>query len=471
MPDDASLNRRTLLKFGATVGAGLTLPAVGAVELRTDQPATSGRAVHLVIRHATVLSMEPGAAAMNDTDVQVRDGRIVAVGNSLPGEGAESIDATGMILIPGLVDSHWHLWNSVLRNSAPAPGGEAFFKSQLAVSKRFTPQISALGVRLGLLEAANSGITTVNNWAHNLRDSAFAQAELKALFASGLRGRFWYGYAQDLDATAAMDFADIQRVQAQLRSMPVSRVDMGLAIRGPERTSAAIWEPEFAFAKAHGLPISTHIAVTAKTQKEKALQQLASRGVLGPSVQLVHATHVDAQDIETIAQSGASVCLTPLTEMRVGYGLAQVDALHRAKIPITLGIDTLVLSGNANPFMVMQTLLNLAVGMSGNEQALTARNVLFWATQGGANAMGLGGQIGSITPGKRADLTLIDARRLGMMPVLDPFASVVQSATPADVDTVIADGRVLKRGGRLLGSDCAALTREIAGQLRALGLP
>lgn len=463
---DPRLNRRTLLKLGATVGAGIALPAVGASEL----PGAGKASGHLLISHATVLGMEPGAPALNDTDVRVRDGRIVAVGRGLPGEGAELIDATGMILIPGLVDSHWHLWNSLLRNSAPAPGGQAFFKQQLAVSQRFTPQMSALGVRLGTLEAINGGITTVNNWAHNLRSPAFAEAELKAMFESGLRGRFWYGYAQDLDATAAMDFADIQRVHGQLQAQPGSRVDLGLAIRGPERTQPAVWEPEFAFANSHGLPISTHIAVRAKAQKDKALQQLVQKGLLGPSVQLVHATHVDAQDIQSIAQSGASVCLTPLTEMRVGYGLAQVDALHRAKIPITLGIDTLVLSGNANPFMVMQTLLNLAVGMSGDEQALTARDVLFWATQGGANAMGLGAVTGSITPGKRADLTLIDARRSGMTPMLDPFASVVQSATPADVDTVIADGRLLKRNGQLLGADHAALTHALRVQLQALGL-
>ncbi|HXQ98934.1 MAG TPA: amidohydrolase family protein, partial [Pseudomonas sp.] len=140
--------------------------------------------------------------------------------------------------------------------------------------------------------------------------------------------------------------------------------------------------------------------------------------------------------------------------------------LHKANIALTLGIDTLVLSGNANPFMVMQTALNLATAMSGNEQALSARDVLFWATQGGADAMGLGARLGSVTPGKLADLTLINANRLGMMPVNDPCASVVQSATPADVDTVIANGRLLKLGGKLLDSDFAALTQEVAQQLR-----
>lgn len=460
MPESASLHRRTVLKLSTLVGAGLALPsmAYAAPAVRESVP--------LVIRHATVLSMDPNLAELPDADVLINNGKIIAVGRDLAAEGAQVIEATGMILIPGLVDAHWHLWNSFLRSSSPAPQGQPFFKSQLAVSKHFTPELSALGVRMGLAEAINSGITTVNNWAHNLRTPAFAQAELQAMLDSGLRGRFWYGYAQDLAATAPVDYADILRVQAQLKGS--SRFDLGMAIRGPERTEEAIWEPEFAFAKAHGLPISTHIAVTPQMQQKKGVQQLAKKGVLNPSVQLVHATHADAEDLRSIAHSGASVCLTPLTEMRVGYGLAPVAALHEAKIPVTLGIDTLVLSGNANLFMVMQTLLNLATGSSGNEQLLSARDVLYWATQGGANAMGLGAQIGSVSPGKRADLTLIDPRGLGMLPVLDPYASVVQSATPSAVNTVIADGWILKAGGRVTGIDTPALGREVVQGLATL---
>lgn len=462
VPDTASLDRRTLLKLSAVAGAGLALPSMACAA----QPGTPPPSTHLLIRHATVLTMDPTLGELPDADVLINNGKIIAVGKDLAEEGAQVLDATGMILIPGLVDSHWHLWNSFLRSSSPAPQGQPFFKSQLAVSKQFTPELCALGVRLGLAEAINSGITTVNNWSHNLRTPAFAQAELQAMLDSGLRGRLWYGYAQDLAATAPVDFADILRVQAQLRAG--ARFDLGMAIRGPERTAAPIWEPEFAFAKAHGLPISTHIAVTPQMQKNKAIQQLAKKGVLDPSVQLVHATHADAEDLRTIDHSGASVCLTPLTEMRVGYGLAPVAALHEAKIPVTLGIDTLVLSGNANLFMVMQTLLNLATGSSGNEQLLTARDVLFWATQGGADAMGLGAQIGSVTPGKRADLTLIDPRGLGMLPVLDPYASVVQSATPSAVDTVIADGRMLKQGGRVIGVDTPALAQQVVQGLATL---
>lgn len=454
------MHRRAFLKLGSLAGAALALPARGAY----DQGSTGGQ---LLIRQATILSMDPAIGDIVDGDVLISDGRITSVGQRLRNHGCEELDARGMILIPGIVDAHWHLWNSLLRSSAPQPGGDPFFKSQLATSSRFTPELTALGVRLGLAEAVNTGITTVNNWAHNLRTPQFADAELRAMADSGLRGRLWYGYAQDLAASAEMDFQSIERMHRRLGEGR-GRIDLGLAIRGPERTEAPVWEKEFAFARAHGLPVSTHIAVSQQMQQKKAVQQLAQRGLLDASVQLVHATHVDARDIDDIFRGGASVCLTPLTEMRVGYGLAPVAALKRAGVAVSLGIDTLVLGGNANPFMLMQTTLNLAAGMTGDEQALTAREVLHWATQGGASAMGLGEVTGSISPGKRADLALIDARRLGMFPVSDPVASVVQSATPADVDTVIADGRVLKRGGRLTGVDVASLAAEAVAGLGAL---
>lgn len=456
MPINTDLDRRTLLKLGSAIGAGMAFPALAAPPVTP----TSGQPVHLLIRNATVLTMDPKLGDIIEGDVLIRDGLIVAVGQQLKGEGATVMDASGMILIPGLVDAHWHLWNSFMRNSAPTPGGQAFFKSQTGISSRFTPHLTDIGVRLGLAQAIEAGITTVNSWAHNIREPAFADAEVQALAASGLRGRLWYGYPQDLAATENMDFKDIQRMQALLQAPLFNRLDLGVAIRGPERTAADIWEREFAFAKAQSLPVSTHISVTVETQKKKAVQQLAQRGLLNANVQLVHATHVDAEDLRSIAQSGASVCLTPLTEMRVGYGLPPVAALYKAKIPLSLGIDTLVLSGNANPFMVMQTALNLACASSENEQALTARAVLHWATQGGADNMGLGSLIGSISVGKRADITLIDGRRLGMAPVTDPVASVVQSATPSDVDTVIADGRMLKQGGRLLTINVEALATD-----------
>ncbi|EGH71581.1 amidohydrolase family protein [Pseudomonas syringae] len=165
MPISSTLDRRTVLKLGAAAGAALVLPA-------SAQPGPAPDNGHLLIRNGTVVTMDPKLGILRGADVLIRDGAIRAVGTGLQAPGAQILDATGMIVIPGLVDSHWHLWNSFLRSSAPVPGGGAFFKAQLAFSKRYTPELGALGVQLGLAEAVNAGITTVNNWAHNLRGPA-----------------------------------------------------------------------------------------------------------------------------------------------------------------------------------------------------------------------------------------------------------------------------------------------------------
>ncbi|WP_201171078.1 amidohydrolase family protein [Pseudomonas sp. S31] len=412
--------------------------------------------------------MDPKLGDLEGFDVLIMNGTIREIGKSLPAAGSEVLDGAGMIVLPGMIDTHWHLWNSLLRSSAPIPGGPAFFETQQRTSKRFTPALTELSVRLGLAEAINAGFTTVNSWSHNIRSPEFAQAELKALAASGIGARLWYGYAQDLPQTSPMDFADIQRVSEHIQQTARGRLDLGLAVRGPERTGPEIWIEEFEFAAKHSLPISTHIAVTKQMQKKRAIQQLASRSLLLPKVQLVHATHADQQDLESIRESGASVCLTPLTEMRVGYGLPPVAALHLAKLPVSLGVDTLVLGGNANPFMLMQTCLNLAIATTGDEQTMTARDVLHWATQGAADIMGWGDKTGSITVGKRADMIMINARNIGMFPVIDPAATIVQSASPADVTNVIANGRLVKRDGVLLGLDLHALAEEAREGVRHL---
>ncbi len=454
--------RRRIIQLGSAIGAGLMLPAAASP---SPSPSDSSS---LLIKNAQLITMDPTLGELDQADVLIENGIIRKIGKALSATGAKVLDGQGMLILPGLIDTHWHLWNSLLRSSAPVPGGPAFFETQQTLSKRFTPALTELSVRLGLADAINAGFTTVNSWSHNIRSPEHAQAELRALAGSRINARLWYGYAQDLPPASPMDFADIQRVHTQIQNMPQGRIDLGLAVRGPERTDVPIWVAEFEFAAKQSLPISTHVAVTKQMQKQKAIQQLASRGLLSSRVQLVHATHADPEDLTSIRESGASVCVTPLTEMRVGYGLPPVAALHRAKVPVSLGVDTLVLSGNANPFMLMQTCLNLALATTGDEQAMTARDVLHWATQGAADIMGLGEKIGSITVGKQADLIMVNTRNIGMFPVIDPVNSIVQSASPAVVTSVIANGKLVKHNGVLVGVDPQALAGEAWEGVRQL---
>lgn len=453
-------DRRNVLKtglVGATLlGIGPRLTVANAHAVSTAVPAQE----ELIIDNARILTQDSKLGDVQGS-VHVRGGVIVAVAAQMQAGSVRRMDARGGVLIPGLVDTHWHLWNSLARSFAPTATGQGFAAAMSRLSPHLTPELAYIGVRLGLAEALASGITTVHNWAHNLRSPAQTDSEYLALRESGLRGRFSYGYPQDLPRDQVMNFAEALRLQALLAEHTNGHFQAGIAVRGPERTVENVWQAEWAFAREHGLPLTTHIGVTRKLQTEiRAIERLANAGLLGPDIQLVHATHASEADCAAIARAGSPVSLSPFTEMRIGYGLPPVLRLKEAGVQLSLSIDNLVLGGNADPFAVMRTTLNLATGMAENEQALTARDVLFWATLGGARDLGLDEQIGSITPGKRADLVLLDTRRLSTMPAPDPAALVVQSAQPGDIRMVMADGRIRVEDGILHGLDMPALAES-----------
>ncbi len=463
-PHRAYWNRRGFLKAGSASVSALLLSSLTERATAQERPSIDVAGAlpareTLLIRGAYVLSMDAQIGDLANSDVLVSDGQIQAVGQGLPSEGARVIDAQGMILIPGLVDTHWHMWNSLARSFVPTPAGESFASAMKKITAGYEPATAYLAVRLSAAEALHSGVTTVNNWAHNTAGPAFADAELQALRDSGLRGRFPYGSPQALASDQPMDFVDARRFAAQLEGDPLWR--FGIAVRGPERTGEKVWRAEWAFARELGVPLSTHIAVTRELQKQRAIRQLERDGLLGADVQLVHATHADDDDCRAIAAAGSPVSLSPWTEMRVGYGLPPVLRLHQAGVALSLSVDNTALAGNSDFFSIMRVLINLASGMSEDSMALLPRQVLEWATLGGARDLGLADSIGSITPGKRADLLLIDARRLGTAPLTDAAAIVTQSATPADVVMVLADGREVKRDGQLTGLDQQQLVSDV----------
>ena len=419
-------------------GGAPTIPPAGTHDPQDGPPSRAG----LVIRGAHLLSMDPLLGEQRDCDVLIRGNRIMAVGAGLVAAGAREMDGRGKIVMPGLVDAHWHMWNALGRGAGPAQDGRAFFQVLRDMAIRSTPETAQLAVRLAAAQARRAGITTLNNWAHNLRSAEFADAEYGAMAACGLRGRFWYGYPQDLAPGEPMDLPALAQWQRSVSQQRESRIDLGVAVRGPERTPELVWRAEFEEAARLALPVSVHVAVSPAMQEKRAIRQLDARGLLRRGVQLVHATHADEDDLARIAAAGATVCLTPITEMRVGYGLPPIAALLRAQVPISLGIDTTVLAGRADPYAVMQTALNVATAAAHDEHALTPDTVLRWATQGGADEMGWGERLGSVTPGKLADLVLIDAHHPDVAPVGYAAASVVQSCTPAAISHVIANGVV-----------------------------
>ena len=221
---------------------------------------------------------------------------------------------------------------------------------------------------------------------------------------------------------------------------------------------AAVYQAEFDTARELGIPVTIHACGPPHAAGQ--IEALAGEGLLGPGVQVVHANCATAAEIGHLAGAGATVSISPFSELLVGYGMPQTAELLEAGIPVGLSVDTTALTGNADMFAIMKVTKGLASAVARDEFALTARRTLALATIDGARCLGLDAVTGSLTPGKRADLIVVSPGGPNLGVLTDPVPLLVTAAQPGNVDTVIADGRVLKRGAVLTTLDAERVGRD-----------
>ncbi len=437
----------------------------------------------ILVRGAYVMTMSPRTGDIPVADVHVRSGQIVAIGKALEAPGAQIIDAGGKIVMPGLIDAHTHLWQSAMRGRFGSTTEQTYFRVRNALSDQFRPSDMYHGTLLGATEAVAAGITTAVDFCHNIRGGEYVAACLQALRDSGIRCRFLFGASTRSLPTKAVDLRYLEQLSgAWSETVEDAPLTLGLAWRGPLGITAlgpdqpavgdiVIAREEFATARKLGLPIALHVSGSAA---KRVFDSLCEQEFLGPDVQLVHFSNATIADIRVAAAAGASVVLTPLTELRVGYGITQLGDYLEGGMRVGLGIDSSSLAGNASLFHVMKLFQLIECGRLRQETAIAARRLLELATLEGARSVGMDAMIGSLEPGKRADLIIVstDALNMGRF-TSDPAHLLVEAAQAVNVDTVIVDGRVLKRDGRMVAVDAERVIRgaeqSIAGVVARTG--
>jgi cytosine/adenosine deaminase-related metal-dependent hydrolase len=417
----------------------------------------------MIIRGATILSQDDAVGELVG-DIEIRDGVIAAVAPGL-GPDAEEIDARDMIAIPGFVDTHWHVWGTLLRGVIGDGKQHGWFARKGRLAPHMTPEDMHNGVLLGAADGVAAGVTTIHDWAHNVLSGEHADANLRAHLALGTRVHFTYGapsahpsLSRDqmaamgaLPPDQALDVADAVRVREEWVPQFGGLLTVGINVRGPARSDPAVYREEWRLAREAGLPIAMHCAGTeAEMERIRQVRVLEEDGLLGPDVLLAHCLHLDAHEQRLLAERGVPVTFSPLSELRLAMGFPVLAALRSAGVQVSFSLDTTAIAGPADPFVAMRIALGLSNAARRDATEVTPRDVLRHATLEGARALGLEAQIGSIAPGKRADIVLVRAQTLNAAPVADPAVAIVHCALPADVDTVLVDGRPLKRGGALL---------------------
>ena len=424
----------------------------------------------LVFRNAMVLTMD-GAGVINGGDVLVIGDTIAAVGHNLPvAEGAIEIDAQGGILMPGMVDTHRHMWQTALRGlGADWTLSQYFVFYYLTWGKIFRPEDIAAGNLLSAVEALDSGVTTTVDWSHGLQTVEHGEAALEALRSSP--GRFVLAYGNLLGAP--WEWANSADFRSFVKRNFSARDDM-LSLQLAFDVTADPAFPEkaaFEAARELGLRVTTHAGVWGATNDD-SIRLMWENGFMTPEVTYVHAATLTEDSYQRIAASGGSVSVSTESEQSAGQGYPPTWQLRKHGIGISLSMDTSVW-WSADLFSAMRATLSadrsrehLEAHSHGDtvvHNQLRAEEVAHWATIGGARAIGLDDQIGSITAGKKADLVLIkNDDSPAMYPLLHPYGSLVFQAGRGDVHTVIVNGRIVKHDHKLIGIDLAAAKSAVA---------
>jgi 5-methylthioadenosine/S-adenosylhomocysteine deaminase len=420
----------------------------------------------LTFVNAYVMTFDDALADIAGGSVHVRNGEIVAVGTNVVG-GGQTIDATGMIVMPGLVETHWHMWNTLFRSFSGDTPEEGYFPTVARFGQQMTADDIFQSTRLAATEAINSGMTFVHSWCHNVRSAAHAEADIRALAEVGIRARHSCGWPQGLPDTQSADQGPIESLARSWKSWSnEGLITLGMAWRGQFRGGPImpkVYQPEFDNARALGLPITVHVAAARSAVHQ--IEPLYQAKLMGRDVQLIHTLSASDAELDMIKQSGSPVSVSPGSELRIGYGRPKISEMLAKDIPLGISVDTAALTGSSSLLGVLKLARDCENAKAASEFKMTARKALALGTIDGARSMGMDERIGSLTPGKRADLIVISPHALNMAVLTDPAHLVLEATGPENVDTVVIDGRILKRGGKLVALDASEVIAEARAAL------
>jgi 5-methylthioadenosine/S-adenosylhomocysteine deaminase len=456
-----SISRRGFVKGLAGLGvAGSSAIAQGAQPPPAGHRST-GAARRLpargefIIRRGYLLTMDESLGEIPDGDVHVRNGEILAVGKDLKTSGATVLDGRNMIIMPGFVDTHWHMWTTYLRCMAGDKVEDGYFPVTTAYGQAMQPEDMYYGTRLAAAEAIYSGITTVNDDCHNVRTHEHAEHDIRALQETGLRANWSYGSYRGVPAGELRNLASVECLhQNWTKYSNDGLITLGYSWGGLPIPTGANPVPALALENAKkeietarrlGLRISMHLA---SREGLPPGQVQAQAQYLAKDMVLIHMLAATADEVKLVAASGASISASPGSELRIGYGLTKAGDFMDAGINVCVAVDTAPLTGNCHMFGILKLLRNAENAKALNEFKLSTRRVVRMGTIDGARALGIDDKVGSLKPGKRADLIMIRTNVITMGVFTDPTRAVVEAAEPSNVDTVVIDGRVLKRGGK-----------------------
>lgn len=421
----------------------------------------------LLIKGATVVTMDQ-EGVIEGGEVLVIGDSIAAIGKDLDTpEGCVIFDATGGILMPGMIDTHRHMWQSALRGfGADWTLTQYFVFYYLTWGKIFRPQDIAAGNLISAYEAIDAGVTTTLDWSHGLSTIEHGEAAAETLLDAP--GRYVLAYGNLLGAPWEWSNSpDFRRFASSLKTDDMFSFQLAFDVTGdptfPEKGA-------FKAARDLGLRVTTHAGVWGATNDE-SIRLMWEGGFMNEDITYVHATTLSDESYQKIAATGGMASVSTESEQSAGQGYPPTWYLRKHGIPVSLSMDTSVWwSGDL--FSAMRATLSadrsrehLEAHKSGETvvgNKLRTQDVVSFATIGGANALGKGSSIGSIAIGKKADLVLIrNNESPALTPIVNTYGTIVYQAQRGDVELVLVDGKVEKANHKLVNANLQKAKRMV----------
>ncbi len=423
----------------------------------------------MLLKGGAIITMDPAIGDLTKGDVLIEDDRIAAVAPEIAVGDAETLDASRMLILPGLINGHLHTWQTALRGLAAdwtlAEYMQAMHRGLATVFRTDDIYIANL---MGALNQINNGATTLVDWYHNNPTPEHSDAAIRGLDESGIRALFLHGSPKPDPKPGQKHFSEVPMPRGEVERLLKGRfasndglVTFGLAILGPYYSTYEVSREDTRLAREFGLIASMHVGGgMAKTTD--GFERLLDEKLVGDKFTIVHGNDIPPKTIRRIVGAGGTFTVTADIELQMGYGDPLTGILHDLKSPISIGTDVEPAIGS-DLFTCMRITLQhernrsivetlAKTGERPQRTPITCRDALSWVTINAAKVAGLDHKVGSLTPGKQADLVMLRTDDLNMAPMQDMVGCAVMQASTANVDTVMIAGKVVKRGGKLLGS-------------------
>lgn len=425
-----------------------------------------------LIKGSAILSMDAKIGDLRAGDVLIEGNRITAVAPSIAADDAQVIDASHMLLLPGFINGHLHTWQTGLRGlAADWTVAEYMQAMHRGLATLFRPEDIFIANLVGSLNQINNGATTLVDWCHNNPTPEHSDAAIRGLDDAGIRALFLHGSPKPDPKPGQRHFSEVPMPRAEVERFRKGRfsssdglVTFGLAILGPYYSTYDVTRADLALAREFNVLASMHVG-GGMPLVPQGFERLLDDDLVDQHLTIVHGNDIAADTVRRIVDRGGTFTVTAEIELQMGYGDPLTGVLHANNAPISIGTDVEPAVGS-DLFTCMRLTLQhernrgiiealAKTGSRPQRSALTCRDALSWVTIGAAKIAGLDAHIGSITPGKQADIVLLRTDALNMTPVHDLAATAVMQAGTANVDTVIIAGRVMKQAGKLLANGLA----------------